>query len=460
MTSRSGTFRGHTPPPEERDMPCAGVPSKFGQNSTAEALQQPDEPPTPERQRCYRTVREPGQRVRPPGPLRQDKLDETRVFGDVKTKGRGATEVLDTRKKPLDEYMDSRAEQIYRSVREEPLGRPHTKSTKLPERVKQGDIFFGKASRRGFSAKECLFPERTAGEDPAVVKQYEKSHGDYPPGVQRRHVDWSSTRVDPVRHRFGKASGEGDRDGMANCLNPEREAAEAARECAMRGGGAGPAQHSRVIPLRVQCQKQLAHAPLGHSRPLGLAGYRRPMPEVFGMTSRKPGDVDGDVTAGDCIRGDYTVEEQCPDADLGHAVHAGFRNVPRDPERAFGLPSLRTDIPPRKTISVSNTQNFGQDVPMSMLLNPPAYSDRGVTNEDFVDPRSRSEIREIFERIGEPLTDHEFEQICRRAEDTVGLCPRGKICLEEFRRCLNEYHDSLEDNGEPPHWWHAEVESS
>ena len=31
--------------------------------------------------------------------------------------------------------------------------------------------------------------------------------------------------------------------------------------------------------------------------------------------------------------------------DLGKSVRPGFRNVARDPERAFGVPSIRTDIP-------------------------------------------------------------------------------------------------------------------
>ena len=31
--------------------------------------------------------------------------------------------------------------------------------------------------------------------------------------------------------------------------------------------------------------------------------------------------------------------------DLGKSVRPGFRNLTRDPERSFGVPSIRTDIP-------------------------------------------------------------------------------------------------------------------
>ena len=66
------------------------------------------------------------------------------------------------------------------------------------------------------------------------------------------------------------------------------------------------------------------------------------MPEVFGVTSS------GDAwSAADCIRGDYTLEQQLPDADLGKSVSKGYRNLTTDPERTFGIPTIRKDIPGR-----------------------------------------------------------------------------------------------------------------
>ena len=66
------------------------------------------------------------------------------------------------------------------------------------------------------------------------------------------------------------------------------------------------------------------------------------VPASFGATKRKPGD---DVTAAEALRGSYAVNEQMPDKDLGKSTRPGFRNFTKDPERSFGVPTIRRDIP-------------------------------------------------------------------------------------------------------------------
>lgn len=69
--------------------------------------------------------------------------------------------------------------------------------------------------------------------------------------------------------------------------------------------------------------------------------------------------------AGQCIRGESTMNEVRPDYDLGMAskytsIHdqyrAGFRNTPRagDEVRTFGLPTIRSDITRRGIKSVAD----------------------------------------------------------------------------------------------------------
>ena len=43
--------------------------------------------------------------------------------------------------------------------------------------------------------------------------------------------------------------------------------------------------------------------------------------------------------------GNYTAEQQAPDADLGRSIRPGWRNVSDDPERSFG--ALESQLLPR-----------------------------------------------------------------------------------------------------------------
>lgn len=102
----------------------AGKASVASNESTSNCLKFGERPPTPELDRKYRTVQEPGVRIRHPG-LRNDKVDDSAVFGDFATGSEHVPDVLGHgATKPLDSFMQSRGEAIYRSVKREPLGKP------------------------------------------------------------------------------------------------------------------------------------------------------------------------------------------------------------------------------------------------------------------------------------------------------------------------------------------------
>ncbi|CAE7887150.1 Efhb [Symbiodinium sp. KB8] len=148
-----------------------------------------------------------------------------------------------------------------------------------------------------------------------------------------------------------------------------------------------------------------------------------------------------EFTAEDCIVGGYSIEEQLPDQDLGRSVRPGFRNFTKDPNRVFGLPSIRRDIPSKHTVWFS-----------MLLLNGSSFAELGVDDNDFVEPRNQREIRDIFERIGYSLDDGEFRAIWRRAADHYDLNGNGVVSIEEFRLALNEYLDA-QDEGKTPDWF-------
>lgn len=55
------------------------------------------------------------------------------------------------------------------------------------------------------------------------------------------------------------------------------------------------------------------------------------------------------------IFGMYTPEQQQPDMDLGRSIKPGRRNF-TETDRAFGVPSIRTDVRAPKNKSVASTQ--------------------------------------------------------------------------------------------------------
>jgi len=92
--------------------------------------------------------------------------------------------------------------------------------------------------------------------------------------------------------------------------------------------------------------------------------------------------------------------------------------------------------------SISDNQNYGDDVNAQYLLYPPQFAAQGVEDEEFVQPRSRREIREIFEKIGHSFSDNEFDRIWESAACNCDLNADGIVSVQEFRSALNDYLDA------------------
>jgi hypothetical protein len=203
----------------------------------------------------------------------------------------------------------------------------------------------------------------------------------------------------------------------------------------------------------------------------------------------------GEWGVGDCIRGDFTLEEQMPDKDLGRTLTPGYRNTGfADPSRRFGLPSVRIDVPSR-TLSMATTMDFGDGTTAGKLVGPSAYAELGVGDEAFLAVVAPGRLRKLFERIGTRMSDAEFAAIYNRAATVGVLTPKGSVvsgqrararvcgsysppfwpffdtlththtrthahscplfpeqCIQEFRQQLNEVLLGR-DTGEEPQWF-------
>lgn len=62
-------------------------------------------------------------------------------------------------------------------------------------------------------------------------------------------------------------------------------------------------------------------------------------------------------------------------------------------------------------------------------MNPSAFSNIGVYENDFLIPRTPEEIRDIFDSVGYKLSDEEFKNIWVHASQQN---PKGNVSLNEI----------------------------
>lgn len=126
------------------------------------------------------------------------------------------------------------------------------------------------------------------------------------------------------------------------------------------------------------------------------------------------------------LQGYYPAEDQLPDADLGRSLREGFRNWPT-PGRTFGVPSVRTDLPQPQHLSVSNTQNFGNEPNAFSLLSPCSTADRGVNETHYLQRHGRAAIRTLVTDAQIAMDDAEFEACFAASAAAEGLADETSL---------------------------------
>jgi len=149
---------------------------------------------------------------------------------------------------------------------------------------------------------------------------------------------------------------------------------------------------------------------------------------VYGMASQ----AGPEWGVRECI-GNYTPEEQQPDRDLGRSIRPGWRNM-GPPQRVFGVPSIRSDVPAPALKSVADHQNYGDEAGAATLLYPPRFADGGVTQADFLTSTSKEELADIFRSAGFELDDTQVHETYERAK---ALDTHGRVSVQSFRMALN-----------------------
>lgn len=283
------------------------------------------------------------------------------------------------------EYINARNEDVYKSIKTEPLGAVFNRGHVLPDATRDPRFMFGVASEHSdHTAKDCIFPVNMAPDSEEVRLQYQKSHGstNAGEGVNRKYV-WPEEIGSPV-HRFGVANNV--REGgtrLALSMDCGDETFSVPKTVVVKDALANflKVKGDKVAKPRHQLQGESHHKlPKGH---------------CFGKAC--PRDS---CSAGECVNGNYALEDIMPDADVGRCQIRGRRNFETD--RALGVPTVRMDIPapPEEKRSIANSVNFGDDFGAGILVRPTRFQHMGVNPQDFAKRREPSELRALLEGAG------------------------------------------------------------
>lgn len=331
-------------------------------------------------------------------------------YGIKSKKAEGTEQVFRAGQKlGIAEYVQSRGEAIYETVRKEPLGVSCSRGHVLPEETKK-DAFPGfgkKITLDEFDAKESIFP-RYVDEDSAEDKaMYKRTHGSFDPGEMiKRNYEWPAKLVDKhfafgatVKDQPGNLNAGG---GAKSALNMDLEADKSF-------------PRTRVVNRNSEDYRQVVNDQLGNSRNM-LQG-RPPVPagHAFGLKSGRD-----NTHAGELVRGFYPPTQQKPDEDLGKCTVRGRRNF--HTRRPFGVPSVRHDLepPPHHKRSVASSTNYGDDHSAFGLIYPQKFGFRGVVDDDFTFRRPSDEIRSLLVGAGYTLQDQDFRMLWDQAVQTFG----------------------------------------
>ena len=169
---------------------------------------------------------------------------------------------------------------------------------------------------------------------------------------------------------------------------------------------------------------------LGQSKNLGQDSALRDKNLIYGKPSGSK-----NLSAIEVIKGKYKENDMLPDKDLGKSITPGFRNISLN-NRIYGCPSIRNDIPvplPQHR-SIADSQNYGDDVPAQDLINPPAFSDLAISPMVMSEVKSKSEILNLFSRIGYDFNDELSNYLFYKASNGEEY-----TTINQFRNIVNDF---------------------
>jgi hypothetical protein len=350
-------------------------------------------PPTPAKERRYRKLSDGPGEISVHWGLKEQKLPgEEFRYGCRGVKGCTAEDAMKAGMLlGVAEYKNSVCEQVYESVKREPLGKPHIRGHTL-KMLPEG---YGNASGVPQDGKEVLYAKHLPADSEEVRQQYRKTHNNYAPGERiARNYNWPA-ETQAKNFAFGA--------GLAAAI----EGAGAKLVLNMDVEDDSTFKRTRLVTKVNEDYRNVQHPKVSYKTNMkqGASGPPVPPEHRFGKKSSS-----SEFTAASCIKGYYTHEEKLPDPDLGRCTKVGRRNVTSE-TRAFGTPSVRTDIPaphPSKR-SIADDSSYGDEPTAAMILAPQRFDNKGIPDREFLIRRSREELEQLMQDV--PLENVDFDSL-------------------------------------------------
>eukprot|EP00602_Paraphysomonas_sp_CaronLab_P005609 CAMPEP_0185026022 /NCGR_PEP_ID=MMETSP1103-20130426/9585_1 /TAXON_ID=36769 /ORGANISM="Paraphysomonas bandaiensis, Strain Caron Lab Isolate" /LENGTH=442 /DNA_ID=CAMNT_0027559441 /DNA_START=131 /DNA_END=1459 /DNA_ORIENTATION=- len=432
---------------EAKLMPPAGLTAKHeARGSAQECMLFQERPATPEDVKKFRRSAnlEPGKRYQNPktiADIQTLKLDQ-RTFGVTSKTSEATTAELLSQKSQsgvVGKLNFIKAEKVYHTTTREPLGKTYCRNHQLPQKYIDGQPFGQVPTTKDEAAKNLIFPRLCESQEYAD-EIYKKSHGLYGVGEQKkRNYDW---KFDPTQATFGAKSKDVAFNGVSKNIADVLSTADADQ---------GPL----VTTRNVENFKDLGDV-LGRPRNLGIGADKIPEGTVFGKPSVSANEVNL-WGAAETITGEYGCDRDdgVTVGDLGRSITPGFRNITTE-TRAFGVPSIRSDLPriPINKRSMADPMNYGDDVSARELISPEDFSNLSIDPSVFHTPMALEKIINTFKAIGYSLPSDIAAFIYDIASQGQGGCS-----VHQYRVVMNDYLYA-DETGSGDEWLRANGFSS
>lgn len=316
------------------------------------------------------------------------------------------------------EYKNGVAERVYESTKKEPLGKPHIRGHIL-HMLPEG---FGNPSAAPTDCKQVIYPVAVARDSEEAQAMYRKTHNNYAPGerIQRNYKWPAETQAKDFSFGAGLvAAVEGAGAKMALNMNVEDD---------------GTWKRTRFATKVFEDYRHVEHPKLFHKvhPKQGAEGPPMHADHRYGIKSAV-----SEYTAGSCIKGYYSLEEQLPDQDLGRCIKPGRRNVTTE-TRAFGVPSVRTDIgaPHPQKRSIGDERSYGDEPGAASILCPQRFDPKGIPDREFLVRRSREELQALMTNAPFEHLDFEglWDESARLFDDGLPLVSLDAMLFAHSRR--------------------------
>lgn len=98
-----------------------------------------------------------------------------------------------------------------------------------------------------------------------------------------------------------------------------------------------------------------------------------------------------------------------------------------------GIPTVRVDRQIPDVRRLRNRKHYGEIRDISSLLQPNIFADHGVYDEDLYAPRTKEEVKLVFENCNIQINPLAFEDIWEKNHENE------KLSIENFRKALDDY---------------------